>query len=384
MQDEHTATLLDYYTRHQASTQWRACPPLTSPYLDELLSMARPPHAQARRDAIERRGIAYPCGAGPRRRPFRSRQAGPAAEHLPATPRFRRPTMRRLPPLNALQIFETVARYRSFTRAADHLCLTQGAVSRQILALEDYYKFPLFKRHAKGLTLTAEGEQLLPAVKESFTRIEEMSLRLTRQRTDLALKVPTCVMRWMLPKIMQFQAEYADLHVQITTTWQHDVDFEAEPFDAAIVYGTSAGAGVQSLPLFDERLTPVCAPQLVKDKPLARVADLARHTLLHPTRDHRDWKMWLEHVDASHDVDAALGPTFDTLDLATNAALQGFGVAISDLVLIEEDVAAQRLVRPFDAVLATGARYYFVFPDSVAHQQKVDLFRAWLAAHCAP
>jgi LysR family glycine cleavage system transcriptional activator len=103
--------------------------------------------------------------------------------------------MRRLPPLNALQIFETVARHRSFTRAADHLCLTQGAVSRQILALEDYYKFPLFKRQAKGLTLTAEGELLLPAVKESFARIEEISLRLTRQRTDLALKVPTCVMR---------------------------------------------------------------------------------------------------------------------------------------------------------------------------------------------
>ena len=146
--------------------------------------------------------------------------------------------MRRVPPLNALQIFETVARHRSFTRAADHLCLTQGAVSRQIIALEDYYKFPLFKRHAKGLTLTAEGELLLPAVKESFARIEEISLRLTRQRTDLALKVPTCVMRWMLPKIMRFQAEYPELHVQITTTWQHDVDFQLEPFDAAIIYGS--------------------------------------------------------------------------------------------------------------------------------------------------
>jgi LysR family glycine cleavage system transcriptional activator len=282
-----------------------------------------------------------------------------------------------------LQIFETVARHRSFTRAADHLCLTQGAVSRQILALEDYYKFPLFKRHAKGLTLTAEGEQLLPAVKESFARIEEVSLRLTRKRTDLALKVPTCVMRWMLPKIMQFQAEYPDLHVQITTTWQHDVDFDAEPFDAAIVYGLSPGGGVQSLALFDERLTPVCAPPLVEGKPLAGVADLARHTLLHPTRDHRDWKRWLEYVDAPRDVDPARGPTFDTLDLATNAALQGFGVAISDVMLIEEDVAAQRLIRPFDAVLTTGARYYFVYPDSVAHQQKVDLFRAWLAGQCS-
>jgi LysR family glycine cleavage system transcriptional activator len=291
--------------------------------------------------------------------------------------------MRRLPPLNALHVFETVARHRSFTRAAQHLCLTQGAVSRQILLLEDYYQFPLFKRHAKGLTLTAEGEQLLPAVNESFTRIEEISLRLTRQRTDLALKVPTCVMRWMLPKIMQFQAEYPDLHVQITTTWQHDVDFQLEPFDAAIVYARSPGAAMQSLPLFEERLTPVCAPQLLQDKPLRNVAELARHTLLHPTRDHRDWNAWLEYVDAPRDIDAARGPTFETLDLATNAALQGFGVAISDVELTGEDVAAQRLVRPFDAVLTTGARYYFVYPDSVAHQQKVELFSAWLAGRWA-
>ena len=79
--------------------------------------------------------------------------------------------MRRLPPLNALQIFETVARHRSFTRAADHLCLTQGAVSRQIQTLEEYYGFPLFTRHAKGLALTIEGEQLLPTVIDSFSRI---------------------------------------------------------------------------------------------------------------------------------------------------------------------------------------------------------------------
>ncbi|NML30035.1 LysR substrate-binding domain-containing protein [Paraburkholderia antibiotica] len=294
--------------------------------------------------------------------------------------------MRRLPPLNALQIFETVARHRSFTRAADHLCLTQGAVSRQIIALEDYYQFPLFKRHAKGLTLTAEGEMLLPVVKESFGCIEEMSLRLTRQRTDLALKVPTCVMRWMLPKIMRFQSEYPDLHVQITTTSQHDVDFQSEPFDAAIIYGSSPGADVQAVSLFEEHLTPVCTPELLKDKPLAQVADLARHTLLHPTRDHRDWKMWLAkaaETDAAGAgaIDAELGPSFDTLDMATNAAAQGFGVAISDLALIDEDVAARRLVRPFETVLKTGGRYYFVYPDAVAQQQKLNLFRDWIVEH---
>ncbi|QCP53763.1 LysR family transcriptional regulator [Trinickia violacea] len=288
--------------------------------------------------------------------------------------------MRRLPPLNALQIFETVARHRSFTRAAEHLCLTQGAVSRQILALEDYYQFPLFKRHAKGLTLTAEGELLLPAVKESFARIEEISLRLTRQRTDLALKVPTCVMRWMLPKIMRFQAEYPDLQLQITTSSQHDVDFQVEPFDAAIIYGSSPGVDVHAIPLFDERLTPVCAPELLRDKPLASAADLVQHTLLHPTRDHRDWKLWLDHVGA-HDVNVSLGPSFETLDMATNAAMQGFGVAISDWTLVGEDVAAQRLVMPFDTLVETGLRYYFVYPDSVAHQQKVALFSEWISKH---
>jgi LysR family glycine cleavage system transcriptional activator len=190
----------------------------------------------------------------------------------------------------------------------------------------------------------------------------------------------------MLPKIMRFQTEYPELHVQITTTWQHDVDFQLEPFDAAIIYGSSPGADVQSVPLFEERLTPVCAPDLLKDKPLASVADLARHTLLHPTRDHRDWKMWLARVAEADPadaraIDAEHGPSFDTLDMATNAALQGFGVAISDLALIDEDVAARRLVRPFDTVLKTGWRYYFVYPDSVAHQHKLSLFRDWIAAH---
>jgi len=286
--------------------------------------------------------------------------------------------MRRLPPLNALQVFETVARYGSFTRAADHLCLTQGAVSRQVLALEDYYGLQLFKRSPKGLTLTAEGEQLLPAVREGFARIEETSVRLTRQRTELALKVPTCVMRWMLPRIMRFQTGHPDLQVQITTTWHHEVDFQAEPFDAAIIYGSSPGAAAHAVPLFDEYLTPVCTPELARSRPLERPGDLAQHTLLHPTPDHADWRLWLAQAGATG-VDANAGPTFQSLDLATSAAMAGFGVSISDPTLVAEDVAAKRLVRPFDLTVATGCRYYFVYPDCVAQMQKVRLFSEWIA-----
>ncbi|CAB3800949.1 Glycine cleavage system transcriptional activator [Paraburkholderia caffeinitolerans] len=286
--------------------------------------------------------------------------------------------MRHLPPLNALQIFETVARYGSFTRAAEHLCVTQGAVSRQILALEEYYRLPLFRRSPKGLTLTPEGEQLLPSVRDGFARIEEASMRLTRQRTELSLKVPTCVMRWMLPRIMRFQAEHPDLQVQITTTWQHEADFQAEPFDAAIIYAQAPGAGVHAVALFDEYLTPVCAPELLEKHPIAHADDLAQQTLLHPTRDHRDWKLWLSHAGAQH-VNAHVGPTFESLDLASSAAMQGFGIAIGDRTLASEDLAANRLVMPFGLTVATGWRYYFVYPECVARQQKVQRFSEWIA-----
>lgn len=286
--------------------------------------------------------------------------------------------MKRLPSLNALQIFDIVARHGSFTRAAEHLCLTQGAVSRQILALEGFYQFALFKRTPKGLTLTAEGELLLPTVRESFARIEEVSMRLSRRRTELALKVPTCMMQWMLPRIMRFQAEHPELQVQITTTWDHHVDFRMEPFDAAVIYAAGGGPDMHAIPLFEERLTPVCAPSLPDRQPLARLDDLAGHTLLHPTRDHRDWKRWLAHAGAPH-VDSTRGLSFETLDLATHAAIDGYGVAIGDRTLADESLAAHRLVMPFDIALPTGMGYYFVYPGGAEQQQKIQLFGDWIA-----
>lgn len=287
--------------------------------------------------------------------------------------------MQRMPPLNALQAFLVVARHRSFTRAAEHLCLTQGAVSRQILALEDHYGFQLFTRLPKGLALTVEGEILLPVVSESFARIEEISTRLTRQRNDLALKVPTCAMRWILPKIMLFQTEYPDIQIQLTTTTRHSVDFTREAFDAAIVYGAPSSKDAHALLLFDEHLTPVCAPQILEGtKPLRTPSDLIHHTLLHPTRDHRDWHMWLKFAEATG-VNPDSGQNFETLDSAMNAAAHGFGVAIGDCSLIQEDIEMKRLVIPFAQMLSTGQSYYLAYPSCVANQQKVVFFRDWMA-----
>jgi LysR family glycine cleavage system transcriptional activator len=291
--------------------------------------------------------------------------------------------MRKLPPLNALLVFEAVARHRSFTRAADYLCLTQGAVSRQIISLEDYYGFPLFIRHIKGLRLTPEGETLLPVAIDCFSRLEEISLRLTRQQTGLTLKIPSCVMRWILPRIMRFQTAFPEIQLQITTSGQHEVDFQREPFDAAIIYGRSPGPEVYATELLQEQLTPVCSPGLLANRRLESVTDLGAVTLLHPSRDHRDWKMWLEHA-GENSISADKGQSFETLDLATNAAAQGFGVAIGDVALAQEEFELNRLVMPFELQLKTGYSYFFVYPECVARQDKVTLLRDWLAQQGDP
>ena len=287
--------------------------------------------------------------------------------------------MLRMLPLNALQVFVVAARHGSFTRAAKELCLTQGAVSRQILSLETHFGFPLFLRQASGLVLTPEGETLLPVVSDCFRRNTEFSERLSRRHHDFARKNSTCAMRWVLPKIMQFQREYPAIQVQLTTTWQHTVDFTAEPYDAAVVYGATPGANVQALRLFAETLTPVCAPETLLGHPLAHPDDLAGHTLLHPTRDHSDWRQWLAHAGASL-VDPNSGQNFASLDLAMHAAAQGFGVAIGDVALIGDDLGMKRLVRPFDITLETGQSYFLVYPHDGVNADKVELFKQWLAS----
>jgi len=289
---------------------------------------------------------------------------------------------RELPPLNALRVFDVTARCQSFSQAAEQLCLTQGAVSRQIQSLEEYFGFALFVRHPRRhLALTPEARALEPTVRESFRALEEVTQRLTRRASGLTLKIPTCAMRWMLPKIMKFRTTRPEIDILLTTTLSHRVDFESEPFDAAVVYGERAAIGYdQRVPLFAELITPLCAPALVAQNRLASPADLVNHTLLHPTRDHADWRQWLSAAGAAQ-VRADLGQNFETMDLAMDAAVQGFGVAIGDCLLSADDVAAGRLVRPFDLTLATGQHYYLVVPERSARAHKLAEFRDWLIEH---
>lgn len=292
--------------------------------------------------------------------------------------------MRQLPPLNALRAFEASARHLSFTLAAEELHVTQGAVSRHIKLLEAHFGVPLFRRLHRGLELTERGRLLLPALSDAFDRISRAATRVTEESPDLKLKVaPSFAIRWLIPRLSGFQAERPDIQVRLTTVWFTEVDFEREGFDACIDIGDGPWPGLAADFIASEDLMPVCAPALTAGHPpLRQPADLAHHTLLHPTPDHHDWRAWLEAAGVTG-VDPSGGQTFGSLDHAARAAASGLGVAMGDRALIAEDLATGRLVTPFDVVLTATSAYYFLCPKATAEEPKIAAFRRWLIAEAA-
>lgn len=277
---------------------------------------------------------------------------------------------RRTFPLNAVEAFLVTARFLNLTHAAQELCLTQSAVSRKIAALEAWFGFALFERHARGLHLTPPGEALLVDLQQAYGQLIRTAEQARHKQSVVRLKAPTCAMRWLLPKLMQLEAALPEVQVALTTTTGHGVSFKTEPYDAAIVFGPQLRSGDL---LFTEALTPVVSPAAVGEAPLTLDA-LSRFTFLHPTRDKTDWTLWLAQQPAPLPV-MRKNQHFDTMDLAISAAIQGFGVAIADLNLVEEDLRAGRLARPFPSSVKTGASYRLVVREQANDAAPLLAFR---------
>ncbi|OPB08237.1 LysR substrate-binding domain-containing protein [Pseudomonas synxantha] len=285
--------------------------------------------------------------------------------------------MKRLPPLPALHTFWVTAQCCNFTRAAEQLHITQGAVSRQIAGLERHLGYGLFVRQARGLSLTEEGREWALRVQQVFGVIGEALEQIGSRREVLQLKASTCVMRWLLPRVLQWQRERPDVPVELTTTVAYTVDFRREPFDAAVIYAPIAEQSEQARHLFDEQLTPVCAPALLDN--LHTPADLQHQVLLHPTRDQRDWALWLKAA-GTRLSSLSQGHHFETLDLAMTVAAQGSGVAIGDRALIGEDLKAGRLVMPFELRVPTGMGYFLVYPPQTVPSAGLLALMDWLTS----
>ena len=287
---------------------------------------------------------------------------------------------RHLPPLNALRAFEAAARHRSFTKAAEELFVTQGAVSRQVKKLELHLGAALFLRDANTVQLTELARAILPATSLAFENISRSIEVASGARSVIRLQVaPTFAVRWLMPRLADFTRKHEGIDVRASITL-HPEGFDPLSFDAGIIYGDGSWPSLRSTLLSEEVLLPVCSPDLIARRgPINHTSDLKDHVLLHTSTDRRDWPLWLSEVDA-RDVQSYDGPAFETLDMAVRAAEAGIGIAIGDLSLIGEDIGEGKLVTPIERPYRTGRGTYFVCPKENWNQQSLSVFRQWLLA----
>jgi LysR family glycine cleavage system transcriptional activator len=288
----------------------------------------------------------------------------------------------RLPPLSALRTFEAAARHLSFTRAAEELHVTQAAVSHQIRALEDHLGVRLFRRLNRRLLLTDEGQLLVPSVRRAFDELVAGVERVRAHGSGGSLSIsttPSIAASWLAGRLGRFQALHPAFEIRLMAT-PRLVDFAREGIDCGIRYGFGDWPGLQAVRLFEASLLPFCSPSLLDGPhPLRGPADLVYHTLLHTLDAMDDWRLWLRAAGVQG-VDPERGPKFDSMPLALQAAISGAGVAIGSGALVAEDLAAGRLIRPFDLELPSECAYYFVVPEASGDQPKIRAFRDWLVA----
>jgi LysR family glycine cleavage system transcriptional activator len=291
---------------------------------------------------------------------------------------------RRLPSLNALKAFEASARQESFTKAADELCVTQGAVSQQVKGLEAELGVRLFRRERQRLVITDAGRSYLEVVRDAFDRIGMGTERLLQRQNSGVLTVttsPNFAAKWLVHRLGRFSEAHPGIELRISASMQH-VDFAREDIDLAIRHGDGQWPGLHVTRLCVEELFPVCSPKLVRGRGALRSPrELKHHTLLH-ANDTGDWVKWLKQVDVD-DVDFKRGTVFNQASMAIDAAVDGLGIALARTALAAWDLLSRRLVRPFPQALVAPYALWIVCPASAADLPKIATFRSWLLKEAA-
>ena len=290
----------------------------------------------------------------------------------------------RLPPLNSLKAFEAAARHESFTRAAEELCVTQGAVSQQVKALEAGLGIKLFNRERQRLIITESGRDYLTVVRDALDRIAVGTERLLQRQNSGVLTVstsPDFAAKWLVHRLGHFAEAHAEIDLRVSATLHH-VDFAREEVDLAVRHGDGNWPGLDPAQLSAEQLFAVCSPKLLSGRrKLGKPVDLLKFPLLH--LDNRDdWKKWLRAVGVD-DAEVTHGPVLNRASMVIDAAINGQGVALARTTLAAWDLINGRLVRPFPDSLSLSKTYWIICPKATSNLPKIVTFRNWLLTEAA-
>ena len=282
---------------------------------------------------------------------------------------------RKIPFLNGARAFEVTARLGSIKRAGDELNVTPAAVSRMVRLLEERLGVSLFQRTANRLVLTPAGKAYQPGLTQIFDALANLTEQVTSLSKRQVLTVgvgPTFATKWLIPRLGDFQKAVPEIDVHIATGGV------AAPFSDDWTCGITLGDGnwpeLKSEAIVAADLTPVCAPSIGKQ--LKTAAGLKKASLLRVSHSPDDWKLWLKAAGVS--APAAKGPEFDFYGQAQQAAVDGLGIAMGIRPYIDDDLAAGRLVAPFDISVPKGVRWHLLYKPHRTEEPAFQAFRAWL------
>lgn len=290
---------------------------------------------------------------------------------------------RHLPPLNAIRAFEAAARHLHLGKAADELAVTHGAVSKHIANLEDHLGFPLFARVGNRLSLTERGHKLLQASNTALDQLGYAIARLDGAEVEGELRIsvpPAFATSWLIPRLQSFRRLAPTLRLYILAS-NHTDDALAGDTDLAVRFGKPVWKNCAVRLIAHVRYFPVCSPKLLAGPPgLARLADLAHHTLLFDDPEGENWKRWLAHA-ALRDIEPSALLFFQDFNHILAAARQGLGLCLGDPITTGADLEAGSLVRPFQQSVEDLGAYFLIAPQLASPRAR--LFADWLEAEMA-
>jgi LysR family glycine cleavage system transcriptional activator len=290
--------------------------------------------------------------------------------------------VRRLPPLNALRVFEVAARTGSYAAAATELGLTHGAVSRHVASIEAWLGQPLFRREGRRMVATPIAAMFAGEVGHAFDRITRAAEACGRPAARRILRVSTptsFAMRWLVPKLERFHADRPDVEVVVTTVSTVLEDLRGG-FDVAIRRGPSrdeAWPGHRAVPVLEDIDTLIMSPTLFERRPIRRPADIEGHVLLASETRAGDWTDWLDAAGVPH-LSRLPRQIFDHFFVTRQAVEDGLGIGVGPLPMLAIDLAAGRLMTPLPDIQVRRTGYVAVLPRQHDTSSLVAAFVDWL------
>lgn len=291
--------------------------------------------------------------------------------------------MRRLPPLNALRIFEVAARTMSYAEAGRELGLTHGAVSRQIALLETWLGQRLFVRVGRRMVVTPAAQAFAAEVSLSFDRVNAAADACGRPTARRVLRVSaptTFAMRWLIPRLDRFHAQRPEVEVTVATATTLHGELRGG-FDIAIRQDLPHAAGqvwgqYRITPFLSEADTLIASPALLAHHPIRALSDVAGHTLLATETRPSDWTDWAAAAGLSQPLGQRR--VFDHYFVTLQAIMDGLGIGIGPIPILDAELTAGRLVAPFPDIVVARVGYVALIPFDADKTSSLAAFLEWL------